>query len=139
MTVKAPTKSVYLAYSRVDPALAAEVKNRLAEDGLEIHSALNAAADYELAVRIREAIKESDVLVILATPAQIRSSWLTLEVGVAYALAKPIFLLTKDLPEESVPPHLQWIPRIAFEDVDKLAAAIQRSNRSSSSARTEDK
>ena len=127
MTVKTPTKSVYLSYSRVDPALVAEVKNRLTEEGLDIHGALNGTLDHDLAVRIREAIKESDVLVILATPAQIRSSWLTFEVGIAIAFAKPTFLLTKDLAEESVPPHLRSFPRFAFEDVDKLAAAIQRS------------
>src|SRR5438034_11508345 len=120
MTVKAPPKSVYLAYSRRDPALAAEVKNNLTEEGLEIHGAVNGTLDHDLAVRVRQAIKESDALVILATPAQIRSSWLTFEFGIAIAFAKPTFLLTKDLSEESVPPHLQSIPRFAFDDVDKL-------------------
>jgi hypothetical protein len=46
------------------------------------------------------------------------------EIGIAIAWQKPIYLLTKDLPDDAVPPHLQPFPRIAFKNMNKLAETI---------------
>jgi len=127
MTVQAQTRTVYLSYSRTDPALAAEVVNCLKELGLAIHDGnhlYDPSNGYEVAVKIREAIQESDILLVLATPASIHSQWLTLEIGIAIALQKPIYVALKDLSAEALPTHLRPFPLIAIKNLNKLAEKV---------------
>ena len=127
MTVKARTKSVFLSYSHGDPVLAAEVTNCLSEEGWQIRGVGRELPDaYDFAVQIREAIKECDVFVVLATPAWAWSPWCVLEAGVAYGQQKPILVVTKDLPDEALPPYLEPFARISAKKLQTLVQKLRQ-------------
>jgi nucleoside 2-deoxyribosyltransferase len=127
MTVKVSTKTVFLSYSHGDPAFAAEVRNCLAEEGWQVRGVPEESPDANISAgQIREAIKESDVVVVLATPAWVRSSWGVFEAGVAYVQQKPIFVVTKDLPDDALPVHLQAFQKVSGKQLPKLVRGLRQ-------------
>ena len=91
---------VFVSYSRRDSAIAEKIVHALQEAGpppIEtfLDQDLKPGEDWRKAVET--AIEISDaVLVVIASPDTVGSSWTGYEIGMAEALGKPIMLLTSD-------------------------------------------
>ena len=87
---------IFVSYSRRESAIAEKIAHALQEAGQTfLDRNLKPGEDWRKAVET--AIKISDaVLVVIASPDTVGSSWTGYEIGMAEALGKPIMLLTSD-------------------------------------------
>jgi hypothetical protein len=129
-----PSPDAYLAHDTSDSALAWAVADRLRAAGLTTASVhLDGAGTFSLDSQpFRRELFESFTLVVVLTPAFVRSGVLPFYLGVADATASPVYVLNADVSQSDVPDYLQrsryfteplWegLPRV----VDEIAKASQ--------------
>lgn len=118
--------AVFLAHSPVDATPAGPVRDRLREAGFDVVPGVELRAPGENTLEeLGRAIRDSQAVVVLLTPAFLRSSWLPVELGMARALGTPMFLLLDGVRRDEVPSYL-WanlaVPVSRLADVlDALA------------------
>src|SRR5436305_379689 len=90
-------RSVFISYSHRDVGVAKQLANNLRRLGLKAFdpaSEIHAGDDWRKG--IQTAIKQSDALILIASPEGLASSWVLYEAGAAEALGKRVMVL---LPE----------------------------------------
>jgi hypoxanthine phosphoribosyltransferase len=96
---------IFLSYSHLDSKIAVELREKFLASGLTCFMAEKSVEVGDQWIhQIREAIRESEIILILITPRSIGSKWVYLEVGAAWMENKRIIPLTQfvdisDLPE----------------------------------------
>src|SRR5262245_5879632 len=95
--------TVYVAYSARDEAFAAELRRKLADDGITTQSLDQDADDENPWLAVRDAIAECELMVVLATENYICSTNLVYEFGIASAWQKPVYVVTKDVLRSALP------------------------------------
>ena len=126
--------AVYLTYAPRDAAAARLLKKELAHQGVAVES-FNTSEKRIKPARTREAIAQSEAVIVLATSSSIKTTNLPFEVGAAQVWDKPIYVVTKDIAISILPDYLKEFHVFAANDIKKLAARIhekmedeQRSN-----------
>lgn len=121
---------VFLSHSASDAAIADVVDRRLNDAGLRVFSAHGLKAGTTWPDAIRDALAESSAVVVLLTPASLRSSNLAVELGAALAWNKPIYPLLQDLKPEEVPVFLRQFQAVPLSRLDEVVKAIVGERRS---------
>lgn len=125
---------VFLSYATEDAELAEELQLGLQESGLNVFVAhLDLVAGSAWADEIRSALRASNVIVALVTPASRSRPWLLLEVGAAWALGRTLVPLLAwveptDLPSPLSASQARSVVSgrqrsAAVEEIAQLAAA----------------
>jgi hypothetical protein len=126
---------VILSHSVRDEALAAVVKQKLADVGLSVFGAsgLDLAdggeGGAEFADAVLKALVESSALVALITPAHRDSPALGVEVGAAWIQHKPIYVLVAGDNSAEVPPYLRRFQVYPLSRLPDAISSIVRTTR----------
>lgn len=75
---------------------------------------------------VRSNIAASDCVVLLTTPSYAASRRPSSEIGIAFAFEKPIYLLLKDVNEDSLPTQLHGFPTFAWRNLDQLIERVRQ-------------
>ena len=127
-------RQVFISHSRRDANLAEQVVAELERLGLQVSSDAEVRQGEKRRKVVQDAIKRSDALVMLiASPHEVSSSWMGYEAGVAEALGKRTMLLVPskyplaELPEDvavgQVVDFDPQAPERAAQDIAKRLAA----------------
>lgn len=118
---------VFLAHSHLDSGLAHLVSNAFAEAGLTVFSAADSLKEgTHLEESTREAIFEARAFVAILTPSYVHSSNLLFELGGAWGLGKPIFLLREDLSSKDLPIPLRSYESRSMKELKKLVETVSK-------------
>lgn len=124
--------SVFISYSNRDAGLAEQLASSLARLGLRTLDPTRAIAPGgNWRKEIQAAIKQSDALILIASPEVLASSWVLYEAGAAEALGKRVVVLLPDkhsiaeLPKEiSVRQVVGFDPRSPERAAQDIAARL---------------
>jgi nucleoside 2-deoxyribosyltransferase len=85
--------SIFLSYSQSDAEFAKKVRKVLSclEVRIFTHEELSAGENWQ--EKLKAEIKSADLVIALATPKTLDSSWVLQELGAAWALKKPIIAI----------------------------------------------
>ena len=115
--------TVFLANALQDQPLAALVANTLKEAGFRVRSEATTRAVSERQSEVRDALRESDAYVILASTQSISSPWTPFEIGAVMALEKPIFVIK--LNADPLPAYLAHLRVLAPSELPTLVAELK--------------
>src|SRR5947208_1524390 len=127
MSKRTRASDVFLSYSPRNEMLAAQVKARLADEGLLVVSPRDLGNGRQLASRFREAIAESQAMVVIVSEPYVLPTNLVIEVGAALAWEKPIFVLASNADPESLPAFLQEGKVFSYQSLDAVIDSILQS------------
>ena len=116
--------SVFMSYSQRDAGLAKQLADDLGRLGFNtwLDQALEPGGDWRK--HILEAIEQSDVFVLLASPDGLASSWALYEAGAAQALGKRFLVLLPNSHSVSeLPTELSAQPVVGFDPQSPERAA----------------
>jgi hypothetical protein len=119
MTKSRPTPGVFISHSHQDNELVRDLARRLGDAGLRAFVDLTdrpAGADWKRTVR--QHIRSSDAVLILLTPATLKSPWMLTELGMAEGFERLIVPVTAGLATRDLPALLQTYPVAPFDQVD---------------------
>jgi hypothetical protein len=116
---------VFLCYTARDNVLAARVKRSLMDEGLSVFR----LADQSLKgpwLQVREAIAESAVVVVLATPASVLSTNLAVEMGLVLGWQKPLYVVAHEVSPRNLPVFLGGAKLYTLDSLPRLISDIHR-------------
>ncbi len=119
MTKSRATGSVFISHSHQDNELVRDLARRLREAGLQPFvdfTELPVGADWKKTVR--EQIRSADAVLILVTPASLKSPWMMTELGMAEGFERIIVPVTAGLKSCDLPAPLQTYQIAPFDQVD---------------------
>lgn len=85
--------SIFLSYSQSDADFAKKVREVLSYLDVRIFTHEELSAGENWPERLKAEIKSADLVIALATPKALDSSWVLQELGAAWALKKPIIAI----------------------------------------------
>jgi hypothetical protein len=94
-------RKIFLSYSRRDADLATKIASAIQEAKEEVPRiqtflAQNIKPGDDFKKTIETNLRESDALVVLASPYSVAHSWIGYEMGAAVAMDKPVMVVTSD-------------------------------------------
>ena len=121
-----PAFNVFISHSREDQPLVERI-----ERGLTFGGRVRVLTDQRMVstrqhwrAELRRALESTDVFVVMGTPASARSDFVLQELGGAWALGKPIVIVTPEGEVEWAPPlEPSAYRRVALTDLEKPAFA----------------
>lgn len=121
-----PAFNVFISHSREDQPLAERI-----ERGLTFGGRVRVLTDRRMSSagphwrsELRRALETTDVFVVIGTPASARSDFVLQELGGAWALGKPILIVTPEGEVEWAPPiEPSAYRRVALTELEKPAFA----------------
>jgi hypothetical protein len=119
---------VFISYSHRDGTRARQVKRLLDQSGTEVFLAeITLDPGEELAARIVEAIKRSDLFVLLWSHHAKRSEWVPQEIGIARAAEIPMVPIILHKSAEPAPGFLRGLKYLPlYKDPTKSLAWLQK-------------
>lgn len=128
-----PSPDAYLAHDASDSALAWAVADRLRTAGLTTASVhLDGAGTFSLDSQpFRRELFESFTLVVVLTPAFVRSGVLPFYLGVADATASPVYVLNADVPTADIPEYLResrYVIEPLWDGVPRVVGEIAKAS-----------
>jgi TIR domain-containing protein len=118
---------VFVSYATPDRAYARQLESLLSQRAsLRVFTtdALSAGEDWE--PKLRDEIAQSDVFIVLLSPASVASKWVLHELGAAWALNKPIIpVLTQPEAFSKVPVELQDRKPVSLSSLDNPEVVSQ--------------
>lgn len=129
-----PSPDAYLAHDASDSALAWAVADRLRAAGLTTASVhIDGAGTFSLDSQpFRRELFESFTLVVVLTPAFVRSGVLPFYLGVADATSSPVYVLNADVPAADVPDYLgrsQYAIEPLWDGLPRIVDEISKASR----------
>ena len=119
MTTARATGSVFISHSHQDNELVRDLVRRLRAAGLKPFvdlADLPVGADWKKTVR--EQIHAADAMLILVTPAALKSAWMMTELGMAEGFERIVLPVTAGLKPCDLPGPLQTYQVAPFDEVD---------------------
>jgi AcrR family transcriptional regulator len=117
---------VFLSYSTKDKDEARKITTFLEDEGYRVflsEKSIKPSAKWE--DRIRDALKVSKVMCLLATPNSLNSGWVTTEWGAAWALDIPILPILFQCSAEQLPERLNRYQSINFHEMSKIVDVLK--------------
>lgn len=121
-----PAFTVFISHSKEDQPLVERIERGLTFGGRVrvLTDRRMLAAGKPWRTELRRALEGSDVFVVLGTPASARSDFVLQELGGAWALGKPIVIVTPEGEVEWAPPlEPSAYTRVALTELEKPAFA----------------
>ena len=116
---------VFISYSQrsVEPtkALAEHLKTR----GLEVWWDASLTSGQRFDDVIRKELETADAAIVIWTPESIKSQYVKIEAGIAYAWEKLITVRTADLPFGDIPGPFRSLHTDVVTDVDRIMIALE--------------
>jgi len=122
----APTGVVVLSYSVQDERAAAQVREYLEGAGLSVFPATDQWSEPEDWKQVRDAIAQSEAVVILVTESSLRAEKLIFVAGGAEAREKPLYMVAEGLPRSSLPVFLQDRTVFSIKQLPQVVQEILR-------------
>src|SRR5262245_2074024 len=119
MTKSQATGRVFISHSHEDNELVRDLVRRLGDAGLQPFvdfTELPVGPDWKKTVR--EQIRSADAVLILITPATLKSPWMMTELGMAEGFERIIVPVTAGLKSRDLPAPLQTYQVAPFDQVD---------------------
>ncbi len=108
------TTRVFLSYSLLDSELANEIAGMLEGLGLKVVNPTEAVSDGTIFQdTLREAIKNSDAMLVVGSADSLASSWVNYEAGMADALGKKV--VVANVSSELLPVDLSWAREVPVD------------------------
>lgn len=128
---------VFISYAECDESVAKKIAAGLEKEGLKVWLDSRILPGQNWAELVSKALKESSAMVVLLTPASIRSSFVQREID--YALGDQTFrhrlipvIVSEELPEKDIPWILQSLKTINLpkrgnfdKEIKKIADALK--------------
>jgi hypothetical protein len=117
-----PAFNVFISHSREDRPLVERIERGLTFGGRvrvrTDRTMLSAGQNWQ--TELRQALEAADVFVVMGTPASARSDFVLQELGGAWALGKPIVIVTPEGEVEWAPPlEPSAYTRVALTELEK--------------------
>src|SRR5260370_19901250 len=119
MAICRATGSVFISHSHQDDELVRDLARRLRDAGLKPFvdfTELPLGANWKKTVR--EQIRAADAVLILVTPAALKSAWTMTELGMAEGFERAILPVTVGLKPRDLPAPLRTYQATPFDEVD---------------------
>jgi hypothetical protein len=119
MTASRAMGSVFISHSHEDDELVRDLARRLRDAGLKPFvdfTQLPFGADWKK--KVRQQIRAADAMLILATPAALKSAWTMTELGMAEGFERIIVLVTAGLKSRDLPAPLRTYHAVPFDEAD---------------------
>ena len=119
MTTSRATGAVFISHSHQDDELVRDVARRLRDAGLKPFvdlTELPLGANWRKTVR--EQIRAADAVLILVTPAALKSAWTMTELGMAEGFERIIVPVTAGLKPRDLPGPLRTFRTVPFDQLD---------------------
>lgn len=118
---------VFLSYAASDAAQALRIRSvLLKQPDIEIFTTDTLSAGENWIPKLRRALLESDLFIVLLSPNAVESKWVLYELGAAWGLNKPIIPVVTQLEMSGkVPLVLRDVPLLSIEDLENSAAVNQ--------------
>jgi hypothetical protein len=115
---------VFISYSQRSAEPTRILAEQLKAEGLQVwwDSSLTSGQRFDDVIRAE--IEGADAVVVIWTPESVKSKYVRLEAGVAYAWEKLITVRTADLPFSDIPAPFRTLHTDLVTDLDKLMIAL---------------
>ena len=121
---------VFISHAASDKELASRVADALDQAGLEVWNDTQILPGDNWAAKIAQAMEESQVMVLLLTPAALNSQWVNQEIS--YALGRQVYRVIpviagppEELPQERIPWILKRFQMFSLPSGGNDAGALQ--------------
>ncbi len=119
MSTLSTARRVFISHSHQDNELVRDIARRLHDAGFETSvDFAQIASGAEFRRQVRERLSQSSVILILVTPASLRSPWIMTELGMAEALGREVIPVTVGLSPQDLPAPLQTYRTVPFDLLD---------------------
>ncbi len=118
---------VFLSYAASDAAQALRIRSvLLKQPDIKIFTTDTLSAGENWIPKLRRALLESDLFIVLLSPNAVESKWVLYELGAAWGLNKPIIPVVTQLEMSGkVPLVLRDVPLLSIEDLENSSAVNQ--------------
>ncbi len=116
---------VFLSYAARDEPSAMAASKMLQEAGCDTFSASSAGHASEDAFDgIRDALENTDAVVLIASPESVNSQWMAFDLGAAMAWGKPVYVVASG--GVPLPVYLQQVRVVRPSELTEVGHALQR-------------
>jgi nucleoside 2-deoxyribosyltransferase len=122
-------RKVYISSSSRDADLAHDLAKRLDKSGLKVIAPTPAEGVNELeyiSVRIREALRTADEVIMILTKNSVDSQWLLFEMGYATSLGKHVTPLIQGIEPKELPEIIKQMEYVKYADLDQYISKLQQ-------------
>ncbi len=126
-SVKAEEYDIFLSYSSIDKDEARKLESFLSKKRIKVFSSekeLVPGSKWEL--DIKNALTNSKLVCLLATPNSLNSEWVTTEWGAAWALDIRILPILLNCSTQDLPERLRAYQAIDFHNMDKIIEILKK-------------
>jgi TIR domain len=124
---KANKKRIFISHSTADSWVAKHVADDLEKRGVDCFLAIKQlATGADIAPAIRRELRNSDELLLLLSPASVKSAWVMSEISMADVLEMPIAPILLHLGANDLPPIVQPYLARDLNDIDRYYEELQR-------------
>ena len=116
--------AVFLSYTASDANIADVVEAKLVDAGIKVFDHRDIAKGANIDETLRQALVESSALVMIASPASMKSSWLPLEVGAAMVWNKPVHVLRSGVSAKQLPTFLRPFKSYPLSKLSQVVKAL---------------
>ncbi len=125
MSVAATTMhDVFLSHGAHDTGIAGLVKDALAQSDLEVFSIRELKPGEAFMTKMRQALAECNVVVIILTRSTLGSSNVAFEIGAAMAWNKPVYVLYDGISKNEIPSFLRDFRIFQISKLSKVVREI---------------
>ena len=115
---------VFISYSKLRPEPAKTLAGQLECKGIEVWWDTSLKSGQAFNDVIREQLGEVDAVIVIWTPESVKSQYVKMEAGIAYAWEKLITVRTADLPIRDIPAPFRDLHADIVTDVDRVMIAL---------------
>ncbi len=120
MSTVSTARRVFISHSHQDNELVRDIARRLRDAGFETFVDFEPiASGEEFRRQVRERLSQSSVILILLTPASLRSPWIMTELGMAEALGRQVLPVTVGISNRNLPEPLKAVKTVPFDRLDQ--------------------
>jgi nucleoside 2-deoxyribosyltransferase len=123
MTKARPAPKVFISSTKQDLDLARDLARRLRAAGLEPLTDLALRPGEDFRKGVGQAIRSSDAVLFLLTPAALESPWTAYETGVAEGTDKPVLIVVAGA-ERPLTPLLEAYQPVPYDQLDEAALRL---------------
>jgi hypothetical protein len=120
MSTLSTARRVFISHSHQDNELVRDIARRLRDAGFETSVDFeHIASGAEFRKHVRERLSQSSVILILVTPASLRSPWIMTELGMAEGLDRQVLPVTVGVSNRDLPEPLKTVKTVPFDRLDQ--------------------
>jgi hypothetical protein len=115
---------VFVSYSQQAPEITRALTEQLRSRGLDVWWDTNLTSGQRFNDVIREQLEDADAVVVIWTPQSVKSQYVLMEAGIAYAWDKLITVRAESLPVTVLPGPFAGIHTGLVTDIEGIMSAL---------------